>query len=81
LGDILGNNIVRTLNQTKPNENMTAIAYSTENKTFCITSPEIAKAMLFMGNPHGFNRATEFPSSSVNQMREVMELNGFQIIA
>jgi hypothetical protein len=63
------------------NENMTAIAYSTENKTFAITSPEIAKAMLFMGNPYGFNRAKEFPSSSVAQMREVMELNGFQIIA
>ena len=57
-----------------------AIAYSTKNKTYCITSIEIAQAMLFMGNPHGFNRATTFPASSSNQMASVMESNGFKLI-
>ena len=57
---------------------MTAIAYSTQNKTFCVTSPEIAKAMLYMGNPYGFNRANEFPSHSVAHMRDTMEANGFK---
>jgi outer membrane receptor for monomeric catechols len=57
-----------------------AIAYSTKNKTYCITSIETAQAMLFMGNPYGFNRATTFPASSANQMASVMESNGFKLI-
>ena len=54
-----------------------AIVYSTQSKTFCITSLEIAQAMLFMGNEYGFNRATSFPQSSVAEMRDVFEANGF----
>jgi HKD family nuclease len=53
------------------------IVYSTQNKTFCITSLEIAQAMLFMGNEHDFNRATSFPQSSVAEMRDTFEANGF----
>lgn len=58
-----------------------AIAYSTGNKTYCVTSPEIAQSMLFMGNPHGFNRASVFPQSSVSHMNDVMKKNGFVSIA
>lgn len=57
-----------------------SIAYSTTQKTFCVTSPENAQSMLFMGNPHGFNRATTFPQSRVADMREIMEKNKFTSI-
>ena len=65
--------------QTNRKHDRNCLLYRKQNVYHYIA--EIAKAMLFMGNPYGFNRAKEFPSSSVAQMREVMELNGFQIIA
>lgn len=57
---------------------MTAIAYSTTRKTFAVVSPDLAKSMLFMGNPHHYDRATEFPDSAVSQMIEVFTANGFK---
>ena len=57
-----------------------AIAYSTKDKTFCVTSVEIAQAMMFMGNEHGFNRIVIFPQSGVVQMRNAMLANGFSSI-
>ena len=65
---------------TPTTKQMAAIAYSTKNKTFCVTSEEIAQAMLFMGNPYGFNRAKTFPQSSVATMSDVMKANGFKSI-
>jgi hypothetical protein len=61
-------------------EQQVAIAYSTKDKTFAITSVEIAQAMLFMGNEYGFNRATTCSQSGVVNMREVFEKNGFRMI-
>jgi len=67
------NNMTTTIQQC-------AIAYSTHEKIFCVTSPEIAQAMLFMGNAYGFNRVSTFPQSSVAHMRDVMEKNEFKSI-
>jgi hypothetical protein len=72
--------LMRLQNKTTTTTMKQAIAYSTKNKTYCITSIETAQAMLFMGNPYGFNRATTFPASSANQMASVMESNGFKLI-
>jgi len=72
--------MLKRLNNKTTTTMKQAIAYSTKNKTYCITSIETAQAMLFMGNPYGFNRATTFPASSANQMASVMESNGFKLI-
>ena len=56
---------------------MKAIAFSTKNKTYAVVEPALAQAMLFCGNPHGFNRATTFPDSGEQGMRRVMEANGY----
>tara|TARA_R110000868_G_scaffold277047_1_gene536907 strand:- start:505 stop:708 length:204 start_codon:yes stop_codon:yes gene_type:complete len=58
-----------------------AVAYNTTEKTYCITSEEIAQAMLFMGNQYGFNRAKVFPQKEVATMNELMKQNGFKSIA
>lgn len=59
---------------------MIAIVYNTTEKTFSLVSTELARAMLFMGNPHGFNRAVTGPESGRNQMVSVMIENGFKKI-
>ena len=56
---------------------MKAIAYNTADKTFAVVSTELAKAMLYTGNPHGFNRAVEFPDSGESFMRERMKANKY----
>ena len=57
-----------------------AIAYCTNTKTYCVTSLEIAQAMLFMGNEYGFTRAKSFPHSGIEQMKQTMKANGFKEI-
>lgn len=58
---------------------MKAIAFDTIKKTFAVVDPDTAKKMLYCGNPHGFNRATEFPDSGLAGMVEVMKANGFKM--
>lgn len=54
-----------------------AIAYNTNTKQYCVTSEDVAKSMLYMGNEYGFNRVTVFPQSSIPHMNDVMKANGF----
>ena len=62
------------------NKNYAAVAYNTTDKTYCITSEEIAQSMLFIGNQYGFNRAQVFPQRKVATMNTVMKQNGFKSI-
>lgn len=41
---------------------MNSATYSIVKKTFAITSSEVARAMIFQGNPYGHNRAKGFKS-------------------
>jgi hypothetical protein len=56
---------------------MKSIIYSTQSKTFSVVSPELAQAMLACGNPHGYNRACDFPASSLQHMKNVFAANGY----
>jgi len=57
---------------------MNAIVFNPQTKIFAVVSADLAKAMIFMGNNEGFNRATEFPASSTEHMTSVFIANGFK---
>jgi len=57
---------------------MLAIAYSTTNKTFAIVSQDLARAMIFMGNPHGFDRAKNLKNSEKKQFLGILAENKYK---
>ena len=57
---------------------MILATYSTVQKTFAITQPDVGRAMLFQGNPYGHNRGKNFKSAA--EARQKLADLGFKEI-
>lgn len=58
---------------------MNSATYSPAKKTFAITSANVARAMIFQGNPYGHNRAKGFKSETA--ARSAMLALGYKEVA
>jgi hypothetical protein len=57
------------------NSTMNTATYNTNLKTFAITSNDVARAMIFNGNPYNHNRAKGYESATA--ARAAMLAAGF----
>lgn len=58
--------------------NQLSFVFSEIKKTFAIVSPELAHAMIFMGNPHGFNRGKTIQLGEKSKFLAILAKNGYK---
>ena len=58
--------------------NKLTFVFSEITKTFAVVSPELGHAMVFMGNPHGFNRGKTVKAKDKNKFLAILAKNGYK---
>ena len=64
--------------RTHTTNRMNHATYNASNKTFSLTSSDVARAMIFQGNPYGHNRGKGFKTEAA--ARSAMLALGFKEI-
>ncbi|MBV6513907.1 MAG: hypothetical protein FMNOHCHN_03489 [Ignavibacteriaceae bacterium] len=64
--------------QSSAPSNLVSFVFSEIKKTFAVVSPELGHAMIFMGNPHGFNRGKTVKTKEKNKFLAILAKNGYK---